>query len=187
MLKTRDLHEVPELFQLLISPKVFPFVRHKAATSDEYYFITKKTIEEESNGSLISRTILDEYEHPIGTINLFDIKNNYGFLATWIGEPYFGKGYNKLAKELFLNELFFDNDTIQTVFMKVRRTNTRSAKAALKLPFVVNGKELFPDIYFAINQIEDVYDLFVIPKELYISCTQFIQESAASVDGEEAS
>lgn len=82
-------------------PEVFPYVRHKAETSDEFYFITKQTIEAEERGELISRTILDEQYQPIGTINLFDIVDDYGFLATWIGKPYFGKGYNSLAKTQF--------------------------------------------------------------------------------------
>src|SRR5690625_3990858 len=116
MLKIRDLTEVPVLFQLLIHPEVYPYIRQKPKTLDEYYFITKQTIEAEERGELISRTIVNEYNHPIGTINLFDIQNNCGFLATWIGQPYFGKGYNQIAKEQFLDELFFEK-SIQAVFM----------------------------------------------------------------------
>src|SRR5699024_4007014 len=120
--------EVPVLFELLSHPEVYPYVRQKAETSDAYYFMTKKTIEAEEKGELISRTIVDEYEQPIGTINLFDIREHYGFLATWIGQPYFGKGYNQPAKEAFFEELFFELD-IEAIFMKVRRTNKRSLKA----------------------------------------------------------
>src|SRR5690625_4992841 len=96
MLKNRDLHEVPVLFELLSHPDVFPYVRQKATTSDEYYFITKQTIEAEENGELISRTILDEYYQPIGTINLFDINENHGFLATWIGQPFLDRKSTRL-------------------------------------------------------------------------------------------
>jgi len=172
MLKNRDLHEVPVLFELLSHPDVFPYVRQKATTSDEYYFITKQTIEAEENGELISRTILDEYYQPIGTINLFDINENHGFLATWIGQPFFGKGYNKAAKELFFNELFFELN-IEGIFMKIRRSNLRSLKAILKLPYVANGNTLFPDVFHHINRLEDVYDLFVISKEHYVAYQQF--------------
>ncbi|WP_188456820.1 GNAT family N-acetyltransferase [Virgibacillus oceani] len=183
MLKTRELHEVPVLFELLSHPDVFPYVRHKAKTSDEFYFITKQTIEAEENGELISRTILDEYSQPIGTINLFDIQGNYGFLATWIGQPYFGKGYNKLAKELFFQELFFTYQ-IEAVFMKVRKTNTRSLKAVLKLPYVALGNTIYPNVYNAVNQQGDIYDLFVISKEHYVSYHQFAQAEAAASDEE---
>lgn len=108
MLKRRDVQDAPVLFDLMSHPEVFPFVRHKAYSSDEFYFLTKQTIEAEDNGELISRTIVDEQYNPIGTINLFDIENNAGFLATWIGQPYFGKGYNKLAKDAFLKNYFMN-------------------------------------------------------------------------------
>ncbi|WP_079479369.1 GNAT family N-acetyltransferase [Halobacillus salinus] len=167
MLKKRDLHDAPVLFDLMSHPDVFPYVRHKAASSDEFYFLTKQTIEAEDRGELISRTILDEWEQPIGTINLFDISENKGFLATWIGQPYFGKGYNQTAKEAFFKELFFQLG-IEAIFMKIRRTNLRSMKAALKIPYIGEANETFPDVYEWINQQSDVYDLFAITKEQYL-------------------
>ncbi|WP_085993168.1 GNAT family N-acetyltransferase [Oceanobacillus senegalensis] len=185
MLKIRDLHEVPVLFDLMIHPEVFPYVRHKANTLDEYYFVTKKTMEAEDNAKLISRTILDEYHHPIGTINLFDIEENHGFLATWIGKPYFGKGYNKQAKEEFFNELFFSKG-IDGIFMKVRKTNARSLKAAQKLPYVSIANESYINVYQKINASDDIFNLFVITKEHYTAYQQFATVEAAS-GGEEVS
>ncbi len=67
--------------------------------------MTKQTLESEERGELISRTILDEWGTPIGTINLFDIEDNAGFLGTWLGKPYHGKGYNSPAKDAFFQEL----------------------------------------------------------------------------------
>ena len=185
MLKARDLHEVPVLFELMSHPDVFPYVRQKAATSDEFYFITKQTMEAEENGELISRTIMDEYYQPIGTINLFDIHENHGFLATWIGQPYFGKGYNKQAKEQFFNELFSSHG-IEGIFMKVRKTNTRSLKAVLKLPYAVLGNIVYPEVYQQINPQEEIYDLFIITREHFISYQQFANMEAAN-SGEEVS
>ncbi|MRH44653.1 GNAT family N-acetyltransferase [Aquibacillus halophilus] len=170
MLKKRDLHDAPALFQLMIHPEVFPFVRHKAYSSDEFYFLTKSTMEAEENGELISRTIIDEYHQPIGTINLFDIEDGKGFLATWIGQPYFGKGYNKIAKDHFFDELFFTHE-IEAVFIKIRKTNTRSMKAILKLPFVSLGNILFPEQFERINKDSldsPIYELFVITNEQYM-------------------
>lgn len=185
MLKNRDLHEVAVLFELMSHPEVFPYVRHKAYSVDECYFLTRKTIEDEENGKLISRTILDEYHQPIGTINLFDIEENFGFLATWIGQPYFGKGYNKPAKEEFFDELFSLHQ-IEGIFMKVRRTNTRSLKAVCKLPYVTIANETYPEVYQKLNETEDIYDLFVITKEHYLSYKQFTNEEVSST-GEEVS
>ncbi|SEB16571.1 Protein N-acetyltransferase, RimJ/RimL family [Thalassobacillus cyri] len=167
MLKKRDLHDVPVLFELMSHPEVFPYVRHKAYSSDEFYFLTRQTIEAEEQGEIISRTIVDEWSQPIGTINLFDITDNKGFLATWIGQPYFGKGYNRPAKDAFFEELFFQLD-IEAIFMKIRRDNPRSMKAALKLPYVSHANSDYPDIWKRINEKEDVYDLFAITKEQYL-------------------
>ncbi|MFC4025738.1 GNAT family N-acetyltransferase [Oceanobacillus longus] len=183
MLKMRDLHEVPLLFEQMVHPDVFPYVRHKANTTDEFYFLTKHTIEAEENGELISRTILDEYYHPIGTINLFDIHNNYGFLATWIGQPYFGKGYNQRAKEQFFDMLFFSYH-IEGIFMKVRKANKRSLKAVLKLPYVALGNDVYPNVYTKINSEADSYDLFVITKEHYMSYQQFRTTEVQTTDEE---
>ncbi len=58
----------------MVDPTVFPFVRQKAYSYEEYLFLTKQTIEAEERGELISRTILDEWGNPIGTITLFDVQ-----------------------------------------------------------------------------------------------------------------
>ncbi|MGN8646882.1 GNAT family N-acetyltransferase [Gracilibacillus sp. HCP3S3_G5_1] len=182
MLKNRDVQDAPVLFDLMSDPEVFPYVRHKAYSSDEFYFLTKQTIEAEERGELISRTILDEWYNPIGTINLFDIENNAGFLATWIGKPYFGKGYNKLAKDAFFEELFYHHE-MDAIFIKIRRTNIRSLKAILKVPFVMYGNEIYPDIHEKINaqQEQPVYDLYVITKENYFSHKESLAEGGEAM------
>ncbi|WP_345242945.1 GNAT family N-acetyltransferase [Pontibacillus salipaludis] len=167
MLKKRDLHESPHLFDLMSDPEVFPYVRHKAHSSDEYYFLTKQTLEAEERGELISRTIVDEWHQPIGTINLFDMNNNTGFLATWLGKPFHGKGYNRLAKEAFFEELFFELD-VQTIFMKIRKSNPRSQKAALKLPYCSMANKSYPEVYDWINHEDEVFDLFAISKDQFV-------------------
>ncbi|WP_102347649.1 GNAT family N-acetyltransferase [Bacillus sp. Marseille-P3661] len=170
MLKNRELSESQVLYELMRHPEVFPFVRHKAYSYEEFLFLTKQTIDAEERGELISRTILDEWGQPIGTINLFDIEEGAGFLGTWIGQPYFGKGYNKLAKDAFFTELFF-NQNIQTIFMRIRKENIRSAKAALKLPYVTFANETRFTLYAKINENAPIYDLFEISKDQYLLYT----------------
>lgn len=172
MLKKRDLHEVPVLFELASHPAVAPYIRHQAQTVDEYYFMTKQMMDGEENGEVISRTILDEYEQPIGTISLFDIQQNTGFLATWIGAAYFGQGYNRLAKDAFLEEIF-TTTTMEYVFIKVKRINVRSKMAVLKLPFITEANEIFPTVYEAIHVNETIYDLFVITKAQFMTYMHF--------------
>ncbi|MFD1706666.1 GNAT family N-acetyltransferase [Siminovitchia sediminis] len=168
MLKKREVngHECRILFDLMTHPDVFPFVRQKAFSYDEFVFLTKQTIEAEERGELISRTILDEWENPIGTINLYDIDSGAGFLGTWIGKPYHGKGYNHLAKEAFFQELFFDKDMV-TIYMRIRKENIRSKKAAEKLPYVLLANQTKSEVFHQLNDGGYVYDLYEVPKDLY--------------------
>jgi RimJ/RimL family protein N-acetyltransferase len=166
MLKKRDLHDSHVLFELMSHPDVFPFVRQKCDSYEEFIFMTKQTIEAEERGELISRTILDEWGNPIGTINLFDIEDNAGFLGTWLGKPYHGKGYNSPAKDAFFQEVFY-NMGIETIFMRIRKVNIRSIKAAEKLPYVVKANETRKSLYEQLNANGDVYDLYEIPKDQY--------------------
>jgi RimJ/RimL family protein N-acetyltransferase len=166
MLKKRDLHDSHVLFELMSHPDVFPFVRQKCDSYEEFIFMTKQTIEAEERGELISRTILDEWGNPIGTINLFDIEDNAGFLGTWLGKPYHGKGYNSPAKDAFFQEVFY-NMGIETIFMRIRKVNIRSIKAAEKLPYVVRANETRKSLYEQLNANGDVYDLYEIPKDQY--------------------
>ncbi|MEH7014364.1 GNAT family protein [Neobacillus niacini] len=166
MLKKRDLHDSHLLFELMSHPDVFPFVRQKCSSYEEFIFMTKQTIEAEERGELISRTILDEWGVPIGTINLFDIEDNAGFLGTWLGKPYHGKGYNSPAKDAFFQEVFYTMG-IETIFMRIRKVNIRSIKAAEKLPYVVKANETRKSLYEQLNADGDVYDLYEIPKDQY--------------------
>jgi RimJ/RimL family protein N-acetyltransferase len=166
MLKKRDLQDSHVLFELMSHPDVFPFVRQKAYSYDEFVFVTKQTIEAEDRGELISRTILDDWGAPIGTINLYDIQNGAGFLGTWIGKPYHGKGYNGPAKDAFFQELFYEKE-IETIFMRIRKANTRSLRAAEKLPYVMKANETRSSIYQELNANGEVYDLYEISKDQY--------------------
>lgn len=166
MIKRRELQECNELFELLSHPSVFPFVRQKAKTADEFWFMTNQLMEDEENGKVVSRTILDDWGQPIGSITLYDVQDGAGFLGTWIGVPYQGKGYNQKAKELFLEELFFELD-FQCVFLKIRKENTKSIRAALKLGYAVDAKESHPSLYKEINQSEKQFELFKIQKDTF--------------------
>ncbi|WP_108669878.1 GNAT family N-acetyltransferase [Peribacillus acanthi] len=175
MLRKREIHDSSVLFELLSHPEVFPFVREKAQTFDEYMFVMKSIMDAEENGNLISRVITDEYGRAVGTINLFDIYDRSGYLATWLGKPFHGMGYNQMAKEMFIEELFRDYD-IENVLVKIRKTNLRSIKAIEKLSYVLDGEEVFHDEYKRINAEEDIYRLFVVNKHLFYAYMKNEQE-----------
>src|SRR5690625_5058350 len=163
MLKKYELSELElqSLFEQMTHPEVFPFVRLKAHSIEEYRFVVKRTIEAELRGEMISRVILNEYNQPIGSIHLFDIKNQTGFLGTWIGKEYHGKGYNKLAKEYFFRELFYEKG-ITNVFMRIRCENIRSKRATEKLPYTSYANETQAHIFNEINKEAYIYDLYEV-------------------------
>lgn len=181
MLKKRDIQETKTLFELAMHPEVAPYIRNLTNCVDDFYFKTNELIALETEGKVVSRTILDEYEQPIGTISLFDIEQNAGFLATWLGKPYFGKGYNKLAKEQFFTEVF-STTAIEYIFIKIRKTNLRSKAAIAKLPYISNGQEIALEVYEAINAQAEVYDLFVISKEHFEAYACFAPDNSISTE-----
>lgn len=179
MLKKRDLHECHLLYNLMTDPAVFPYVRSKCQFYEQYLFLTKQLIVEEEQETCISRTILNEIGHPIGTIDLYDIVNKTGFLATWIGTPYFGKGYNQQAKESFFTELFLEHN-IETVFLKVRKQNIRSKKAVEKLPYAKLANDINNQIYKSINHAQEIYDLYQVERLDFIECNKVMQHEMAT-------
>ncbi|MFT8322336.1 MAG: GNAT family N-acetyltransferase [Bacillus sp. (in: firmicutes)] len=185
MLKKRDLEECQLLYELMTHPDVFPYVRQKANSYEEYLFLTKQTIEAEEKGELISRTILDEWQNPIGTINLYDINENIGFLGTWLGKPYHGKGYNKQAKEQFFSEIFYLLQ-IESVLMRIKDHNIRSQKAAEKLPYVVSANETRKALLEKLNSPGINYHLYEISKDLYTLHTMRSQSVDITIDRLEA-
>ncbi|WP_062357084.1 GNAT family N-acetyltransferase [Bacillus kwashiorkori] len=168
MLKKRELHDCATLYELITHPDVFPFVRQKPSSLEEYIFMTKQMMEAEERGELISRTIIDEWGNPIGVITLYDINEHAGFLGTWLGKPYHGKGYNSIAKEQFFHELFYEKE-IETIFMRIRQENIRSQKAAEKLPYVIQANDTRASLLIQINNNQNgfQYFLYEIPKDFY--------------------
>lgn len=114
-------------------------------------FITFITEEEEKKRQY-SRVMLDENKDPIGVITLKDVDWNKRtcHMGTWIGYPFWGRGYNALAKKEILAIAFFKLD-LKIVFAGAKKTNTRSLKAQEKLPYISldKGKE-FP------NELEQI-------------------------------
>ncbi|MCM3132180.1 GNAT family N-acetyltransferase [Paenibacillus polysaccharolyticus] len=167
MLKKREMHECQSLYSLMMDPAVSPYVRYACQSQEEFMFLTRQLIAEEEQGSVITRTILNETGTAIGTVDLYQIVNQTGFLATWIGASYFGQGYSQRAKSAFLTELFLEQD-IQTVFMKIRKQNVRSRKAVEKLSYVKFSSDLYPEVMQDINSEQAVYDLYHVERVTFL-------------------
>ncbi|WP_336759690.1 GNAT family N-acetyltransferase [Paenibacillus sp. USHLN196] len=179
MLKKRDLQECHSLYSLMMDPAVFPYVRYACQSYEEYLFLTKQLMAEEEQKTVISRTILNEAGQPIGTIDLYHIEHQRGFLATWIGSPYFGNGYSQKAKSAFFIELFLEH-AIETVFMKIRKQNVRSRKAVEKLSYVKLANDVYPDVYQRINAKEQIYDLYHVERSVFFENSMDLHHEVAT-------
>ena len=179
MLKKYEITEIELqlLFEQMIHPEVYPFVRLKAESVEEYMFVVKRSVEAEQRGEMISRVIFNEINEPIGSIHLFDIKNHSGFLGTWIGKAHHGKGYNKLAKEHFLRELFYEKG-ITNVFMRIRCENIRSKRATEKLPYTSWANETQKEVFNELNHEKYMYDLYEVQRDVFIN--NFLNESVVA-------
>ena len=133
-------------------------------------------LEQERLGKQYSRVILNEEKDVIGVITLKDINetNRTSHIGTWIGHPYWGKGYNPLAKAEILYTAFTDLN-IDYVFAGARLTNIRSQKAQEKLPYMRMGVEKeFPEEHKKLeSQEKTACMLNVIEKEPFLRwCTE---------------
>lgn len=110
--------------------------------------------EQEKLGTQYSRVIFNENNELIGIITLKDIDKTKKTceIGTWIGYPYWGKGYNELAKKEILYTAFAEMD-LEYVFVAVKKTNIRSQKAQAKLPYIrMNVQHEFPEKYKKVQE-----------------------------------
>lgn len=92
---------------------------------------------QERQGKVVSRVILDERDRPVGvtTLMLIDRWRKRCHIATWLGAPYWHRGYNLASKNMIL-ALAFDQLGMEIVFSGVRKRNLRSLRAQAKLPYI---------------------------------------------------
>jgi len=138
-LQPHDISYAAQLAAMLATPSI----KQALALTDEE--CTMQAMEqfirvmqlEEMEGHFYSRMIFNEQGHLIGVITLKNINETTKscHMSTWIAEPYWGKGYNSLAKEKILY-IAFTHYNLQYVFVGARVENLRSRKSQRNLPYV---------------------------------------------------
>lgn len=118
-----------------------------------------------------SRVILNEERELIGVITLKEIdrERRTSHIGTWIGFPYWGKGYNELAKKEILYTGFTELG-LEYVFAGAKLSNIRSQKAQEKLPYIRIdvGKE-FPEEHKKLeDQVKEPCILNVIERDRFL-------------------
>ncbi|MFD2130349.1 GNAT family N-acetyltransferase [Pseudogracilibacillus auburnensis] len=127
--------------------------------------------EQEKFKKQYSRVILNEEKKLIGVITLkdIDLTNKTSHIGTWIGFPYWGKGYNQLAKKDILYDAFTKLD-LEFVFAGAKKSNMRSQRAQAKLPYVkANVEKEFPTEYQKLSsRLNEQCILNVIEKKTFL-------------------
>ena len=163
------LSDSPELFRMLSNPNVKTYSRIRPETQDQMFQMI------DALGKLedaIPRVIVDG-DTILGMIVLWDYCpfRKDGCLATWLGQEHWGKGYNNLAKDFFLSELYA-NYHVDTVYMTVRSYNQRSIAALKKFDYIVEADEEFAahikTLPLQHTTIENNHVILVVDKELFL-------------------
>ncbi|GMA62955.1 GNAT family N-acetyltransferase [Alicyclobacillus fastidiosus] len=146
-LVSHDLSFAERMWELVSNPKI----KDVLGIPDESVKDTRNFIQwitqEEQNGNQLSRVILNENGEFIGVTTLMSINRERKrcHVGTWIGQEYWGMGYNHASKIEILKIAFQELGLVH-VLAGARKTNIRSQKAQEKLPYIrLNVEDQFPD------------------------------------------
>ncbi|RXT08729.1 GNAT family N-acetyltransferase [Ammoniphilus sp. CFH 90114] len=151
-----NLDYAGRIFELTDHPLVHEHLAFRNVSVDDVIKFIKMVQYEESEGKTVSRFVLNEGGEVIGATTLMEINKVEGTckLGSWLGQSYWGKGYNQAAKDAILR-IAFEDLGLRLVFVGARRANLRSQKAQEKLPYITLGvEEQFPDIHQKLEEKE---------------------------------
>lgn len=170
VLKPHDIQYAAQLSSLIQSPGV----KHALALQDEdctvqamEQFIRTMQLEE-MEGRFYSRMILNEQREIVGVITLknIDEATRSCHISTWIGEQYWGQGYNFAAKEKILYTAFL-NYQLDYVFAGARVENLRSRTSQRHLPYMTTRVETqFPIEHRRLERLEQSKCVLNVVKRL---------------------
>lgn len=129
-------------------------------------------IEEERQKKSLSRVVVNEDKEIIGltTLKHINYEKKQSHIGSWLGYPYWGKGYNEAAKKEIFKIAFLDLQ-LSYVFAGAKTNNIRSLKAQEKLPYIsLHVEDTFPDEYSALeNEVKSPCVLHVVSRENFLN------------------
>lgn len=116
--------------------------------------------------------IVNEENEIIGltTLKHINYEKKQSHIGSWLGYPYWGKGYNEAAKkEIF--KIAFLNLQLSYVFAGAKTNNVRSLKAQEKLPYIsLHVEDRFPGEHSTLeNEVQSSCVLHVVPREKFLN------------------
>ncbi|PET61283.1 GNAT family N-acetyltransferase [Bacillus sp. AFS001701] len=149
-----DLKYAEQVFELSSDPGVKDVLGIKVDHIDDTIGFISYIVQKELEGKVINRIILNEQDEVVGITTLKHIDRGDGIchMGTWIGVPFWGKGYNEASKIEIL-KIAFNELKMDYVFAGAKESNTRSRRAQEKLAYMTIGVEKeFPNEQIIVEQ-----------------------------------
>ena len=141
VLKPFKWDDAPLLYEMIKVTEVHRYLDMIVDTYENYAKWLQHIEWLEYIGEAYHRTIWNEINQCIGEVYLTNMDQETGVaeIGTWIGEEYWGKGYNHSIKERVLFEAFTDLKIVAVLFF-VQEENHRSIRSILKMPYISEAK-----------------------------------------------
>ncbi|MCC2376102.1 GNAT family N-acetyltransferase [Bacillus wiedmannii] len=167
-----DLRYANVIFKLSSDPHVKNALGIKVEKIEDTKAFLLFAIEEERQTRSLSRMIVNEENEIIGltTLKHINYEKKQSHIGSWLGYPYWGKGYNEAAKKEIFKIAFLDLQ-LSYVFAGAKTNNVRSLKAQEKLPYIsLHVEDRFPDEHSALeNEVNSSCVLHVVSREKFLN------------------
>ncbi|PFJ12575.1 GNAT family N-acetyltransferase [Bacillus cereus] len=167
-----DLRYANMIFELSSEPHVKNALGIQVEKVEDTKAFLLFAIEEERQKKSLSRMIVNEENEILGLTTFKHINNEkkQSHIGSWLGYPYWGKGYNEAAKKEIFKIAFLDLQ-LTYVFAGAKTTNIRSLKAQEKLPYIsLHMEKKFPDEHAALEkEVKSPCALHVVSREKFLN------------------
>ncbi|MDA1776049.1 GNAT family N-acetyltransferase [Bacillus cereus group sp. BY9-3LC] len=174
-----DFRYANAIFKLSSDPHVKNALGIKVETIEDTKAFLLFAIEEERQKKSLSRVIVNAENEIIGltTLKHINYEKKQSHIGSWLGYPYWGKGYNRAAKKEILKIAFLDLQ-LTYVFAGAKTNNIRSLKAQEKLPYIsLHVENKFPDEHAALEkEVRSPCSLHVVSHEKFLNWLELQNE-----------
>ncbi len=174
-----DFRYANAIFKLSSDPHVKNALGIKVETIEDTKAFLLFAIEEERQKKSLSRVIVNAENEIIGltTLKHINYEKKQSHIGSWLGYPYWGKGYNQAAKKEILKIAFLDLQ-LTYVFAGAKTNNIRSLKAQEKLPYIsLHVENKFPDEHAALEkEVRSPCSLHVVSHEKFLNWLELQNE-----------
>ena len=174
-----DFRYANAIFKLSSDPHVKNALGIKVETIEDTKAFLLFAIEEEHQKKSLSRVIVNAENEIIGltTLKHINYEKKQSHIGSWLGYPYWGKGYNEAAKKEIFKIAFLDLQ-LSYVFAGAKTNNIRSLKAQEKLPYIsLHVENKFPDEHAALEkEVRSPCSLYVVSREKFLNWLELQNE-----------